>query len=416
MNIELRLQYVHDAEKMILVDNDQKVCFTQLAHIAYSCIIFHDTKPDPLNTNELPEESYLNVYLNAEVIDFLTMKELEKRPTFTKIKKDNLESHVVTVKNALNKQLLRFKIQRISNPFQYASFLNACIINKKLQPLIYATPHIGLMYFGRFIEKGEVSVLFGLDHLNDEVYGFQAIEDVGTKSARTYIKEWIALINENKNNTKLKKKFDVFIRSFMFRIIYTLHCILLRYPSFRHNDLHLDNIIMNLNETDDSSTYDLENDMSFLISNLLGFPRIIDFGWSSLDGIKEIGLNVKTNHYVDLNKLFNHLFLMFENDSDILHPQVWKFILGVVPDAYRVGFHKSKNLSNELQMSIWSPHSEYAITKQKTWILSSDPIKGRPLPNFTSPGELLKDPVFNMFRTTEKTGIIFSSLKALEIA
>jgi hypothetical protein len=271
------------------------------------------------------------------------------------------------------------------------------------------------MYFSRFVEQGEVAVLFGLNNISNEVYGLQAIEDVGTKSAKTYIKEWISLINENKN-PKLKQKFDTFLRSFIFRILFTLHCILLRYPSFRHNDLHLDNIIMNMNETDDFCTYETENDMSFAISNQLSFPRIIDFGWSSLDGVRELGFNMKTNHYIDINKLFNHLFLMFEKQSDILHPQVWKFIQGVVPESYRVGFHKSKHLESELQMSIWSPHSEYVITKEKTWILPSSSTKGRSLPNFTSPGQLLKDPVFNMFRTVEKQGQVFSSLKALEIA
>jgi hypothetical protein len=413
MNLEERLKLVTEAEAMILVDNDEKVCFTELAHIAYACPIFKSTKSDPLKV----EASYLNVYLNAEVIEFLTPKELEKRPIFNKEKNKNMEAYVVTVKNAINKQLVRFKIQRISNTFQYSSFLNACIINKKLQPLIYATPHIGLMYFGRFIEMGEIAVLFGLDEskLQDEVYGFQAIEDVGTKSAKTYIKEWIALIHENKTSTALKHKFDTFLRSFLFRIIYTLHCILLRFPSFRHNDLHLDNIIMSMNETNEVSTYETENDMSFEISNEFSFPRIIDFGWSSLIGVKEIGLNMKTNHYVDLNKMFNHLFLLFEKQSDVLHPQVWKFIQSVVPEAYRVGVHKSKNMASELQMSIWSPHSEYAITKEKTWILSSSSTKGRALPNFTNPGQLLLDPVFSVLRTVKRTGIIFSSLKALEI-
>jgi len=432
MNIEQRATWMTDSKKMILVDKDQCVCFTRDAQLAYACPLCSTTKPDPNSLpNNIEEEMYLNVYLNSETIDFLKEEEFKARPIFTKEKHSKIEAYVVTVKNAFNKHLLRFKIQSLENAFQYTSFMNACIINNKLQLLIKATPHIGLLYFSRFIDMGEISILFGLDEtkLFEQVYGFQALEDVGTKSAKTYIKEWIHLIQskiaKKKDVQKVKHKFDVFLRSLMFRIIYTLHCILLRYPGFRHNDLHLDNIIMSESESQKDSIYETENDLSFTISHLLSFPRMIDFGWSSMcsrpskDGssqcessIKPIGLNIGLNHYVDLNKFFNNLYVLFEHHSHLLHDQVWKFIQGVVPEPYRVGLHKSK--TTELNMSIWSPHSEYMLTSDKKWIRGA--TKGLPLPEFVSPSQLLMDPIFDMFRTkTSANGTVFSSLKALEV-
>jgi hypothetical protein len=427
MNINARFKGLEDAKNMILVDEGHEVCFTSYAQIAYACSIdimnVPKIKMGPCDNDmqTITDVQYLNVYLNAEVIDFLSKEELRKRPIFTKEKNSLIEVHVVTVKNTLNQNLLRFKIQRISNVFQYKTFLNGCIINNQLQELVLrkATPHIGLMYFSRFVDMGEISILFGFNEsqLRDEIYGFQALEDAGTKSARTYIKEWIALLNEKKQSKefgKMKNKFDLFIKSFMFRIIYTLHCILLRFPGFRHNDLHLDNIIMDQNDVD--AYYETENDLCFMISKLFSFPRIIDFGWSSLlsqQCIQPLGLNMGANHYIDLNKFFNHLFLMFEHDSNLLHPQVWNFIQGVVPEPYRVGFHKSKNLKSELQMSIWSPHSDYMILPNKSFILGTSMI-GKPLVEYVKPSQLLMDPVFNVFKVKKQTtGIIFQSLKAL---
>jgi hypothetical protein len=418
MDVKGRLKWMQDAKSMLQVDAGQEVCFTQSAQLAYGCPTQHVSRADPLfvdppNQCELDAQSFLSVYFNADSIEFLSPEELKKRTTLTSRKRgsaetrESLRTHILAVKNALDHHILRLKLVSLRNVFEYTSFMNSCIVNTKMQQLVVrnVTPHIGLMYFARFVDAAETAVMFGLEEPDQDVFGMQVLEDVGMQTADTYIEEWIKILK--KNTADIQRKFNDFLRSFLFRVVYTLHCMLLLDPSVRHNDAHLGNWIIDKPSKDASvCNYQTENKTIFGISNQLAVPHLIDFGWASMQTTRAVGLNVGPNHYVDLNKVFNHLHFMLEKHSELIDPQIWKFIESVVPLNYRVGVSKSR----QLNFSIWSPHSQYALPTSRKWIPMESQEVGEPLPEFVTPGELLKDPVFDCLHNKTDAHVDFSCL------
>ncbi len=364
-----RLEKMENSKQMLINKVDSMICFTTMSEIAYSC------------TDEIQEDDYFNIVFKNNKIEIL-------ETLYKKLK--NKEIHVLILSAKFQFILFNFKIVNLFSAFQYNSFKNACTINNQIQNLVYRniTPHINLFYFGNYISSKDIIKLTKIKKLNENVYGLQVLEYGGSTTIKQYIEEQLLFPN--------KRKFNQFIISFLFQILYTLHCIYLYFPSFRHNDLHLDNILK-----DKSKTCYYEP-FPGIFYKLAGFIKLIDFGWSSMNSVKHLGLNMSPNHYVDINKLFNHLILLLEPHSTLLNQNVWKFIQDVVPTRYRVGFKKSnKKLESEFFMSIWNPHSEYMITDDKRWILSSSLEKGERLVNFTSPSNLLKDSIFDIFKTTQ---------------
>ena len=419
-----RLQDKKDSSEMLKTEDGSQVCFTQPSYIAYQCPDACHSKPDlrrVMSTliRQLTREDYLNVYFTNDSIEFLTKSEEKVYKTFEKLKKSKLKSYVTTVKNAANHEIVRLKLQTLNSSFGYNTFINASTINNKLNSLVFnkITPHIGLMYFARFIESAEIAVLFSEkeEQLEGEVYGLQCLEDVGNETAAFTLNKWINMLKDkqgrkSKSFEETKMKFDQFLRSLLFRVLFTLCAIQTVHPSFRHNDLHLENLIMSeFAKKSGFCSYITQDGEIFVLENSLGNVSIIDFGWSSLEGVQNLGLNMGPNLYVDVNKLFNHLYLMLHKHAYFVNPQVWKFITGCVPPLYRIGLKASKNVESATNMSIWSPHSEFMILYEEQRFINPNSNEiGKPLPNFVSSHILLKDPIFHIFKSKEKVDEIFT--------
>jgi len=133
------------------------------------------------------------------------------------------------------------------------------------------------------------------------------------------LREWL-----EKNEKTLT---DTQVLSVINKVLYTLYSIMQTYPNFRHNDLHIDNILM-----------------------FRGAPKIADFGWARLEktGTNPAVNTANKNGYI--SKMFGigpdtdarydmHLFL-----RDMLHltarsmPQLVltrQFLMKYVPPGYR---------------------------------------------------------------------------------
>ncbi|BCS83159.1 putative serine/threonine-protein kinase [Cotonvirus japonicus] len=142
-----------------------------------------------------------------------------------------------------------------------------------------------------------------------------------------------------------------------FQILFTLAQTHNKYPSFRHNDMKANNIlvqitnngVVNLNE---SFGYSFENEkIKFIIPNIGITTKIWDFDFACIDGIidnkkvdsdwtKKINITKRKNRYYDMHYFFNTLI------SERFFPQFYEggapqeiidFIHRVVPEELRNG-------------------------------------------------------------------------------
>lgn len=114
----------------------------------------------------------------------------------------------------------------------------------------------------------------------------------------------------DKQDSKFKKKI---LSVILFQIIYTLFVIQVKYPNFRHNDLRLDNILVQKSNSELPSLYqiiDNHKKYNFVIPNY-GFQlRLWDFDFSCIKGLinnlkvldynGQYGISENRNQYYDL--------------------------------------------------------------------------------------------------------------------
>lgn len=97
----------------------------------------------------------------------------------------------------------------------------------------------------------------------------------------------------------------------VFQVLWTIKVILEKVPSFRHNDLHIQNVLV---RTDVPSTGTTKYDDDFEVPNVGIFTGIGDFGWSSMYGAPNprLGMKEYAKYHVYPNaprEYDHHLFL-----------------------------------------------------------------------------------------------------------
>ncbi len=117
------------------------------------------------------------------------------------------------------------------------------------------------------------------------------------------------------------------VKSIIFHIIFTFYIITDLYPSFKHNDLHSENVMLKIDSTyqfnPKKATYMSYkyNDYEFYVPYFGVIPKIIDFGFSS---IKELKINNSmewghTKMYyspkLDILRLFYDIYHQTDNKS-----------------------------------------------------------------------------------------------------
>lgn len=165
---------------------------------------------------------------------------------------------------------------------------------------------------------------------------------------------------------------DVY-KSIMVQVLYNLYRIQKKFPSFRHHDLHGGNIMIRKVPVKDI-TIDVGVD-KYTISNAGVEPIIIDFGFSTISGIKNpkveseerrnIGIYRKSPKFYDVHFFLITMFSIVNPPSDQVQSLVRTFITNILPSNYLVtesnklkqmrlrgnmGINHSKNIPNLVEI------------------------------------------------------------------
>ena len=209
-------------------------------------------------------------------------------------------------------------------------------------------------------EKNESYKIFIERYMNKEFEDFVSI----------LVSEWCDggdLLDYIRKNYKEmdKKKWTVIF----FQLLYTLANIHNKYPTFRHNDMKANNILVQKTEEKSPNhlyQYKIEN-CKFIIPNIGIQIKIWDFDFACIDGevrnskvdsewTKNINISHKKNQYYDINYFFNTLmnprffpqfYKKYETDEidengercmkNCVPQEIIDFVHRVVPEIYRVG-------------------------------------------------------------------------------
>ena len=170
------------------------------------------------------------------------------------------------------------------------------------------------------------------------------------------ISEWANdgdLLDYIRNNYQTMKLKDW--RTIFFQIISVLCVIQQKYPSFRHNDLKANNILVQKIDTRKKNNYFMykltidDKKHEFLVPNIGIQIKLWDFDFACIPGVVEnskvssewtdkINVKPEQNRYYDLHYFFNTLtkkgfFPEFWNAKEI-HSSVKQFIKDIIPPKY----------------------------------------------------------------------------------
>lgn len=169
------------------------------------------------------------------------------------------------------------------------------------------------------------------------------------------ISEWarcgdlLEFIRSNFKSMKL-----IFWQVMFFQLIFTLATIQKKYPSFRHNDLKANNILMQKHPYKKHSVvkYCL-NGITYLVPNLGFSIQICDFDFSCIPnvvnndkvsnkGFQKVNIIPDKNRYCDIHFFFITLihFVTDFMDRVEIPGEVKEFIYKIIPPKYRIGSPK----------------------------------------------------------------------------
>lgn len=172
-------------------------------------------------------------------------------------------------------------------------------------------------------------------------------------------------------------------RVIMFQIISVLAIIQAKYPSFRHNDMKANNILIHKigkNKISKYNKYQYKiNGQKYIVPNIGYQIKLWDFDFATIPGLidnskvqaewtTKININPEKNRYYDIHYFMNTLtrkgfFPEFWKD-DCVPQKIRDFFLRIVPEKYRSG----ENVSERGRILV---NEEY-ITPDE--ILKSDPL------------------------------------------
>ena len=183
-----------------------------------------------------------------------------------------------------------------------------------------------------------------------------------------------------KNFTTMTLKVWIVI---IFQILFTLARIHQVYPTFRHNDMKANNILIQLTDIkrdkpDCRYCYKIDN-TEFYIPNINLQIKIWDFDFACIDGIiennkvnsdwtKKINITKKENKYYDMHYFFNTLISkrffpqFYEGGAP---PKIVEFVHRIIPEKFRNG---SKNVNKKGRIQV---DTEYTTPYK---VIMEDPL------------------------------------------
>jgi serine/threonine protein kinase len=143
-------------------------------------------------------------------------------------------------------------------------------------------------------------------------------------------------------------------RVMFFQILSSLAVIHKKYPSFRHNDMKANNILLQIsdNKSNDTKYRYKVNGMEYMVPNIGIQIKLWDFDFACIPGIvdnakvdaewtKKINIKSQMNRYYDVHYFFNTLtkkgFFDHFWDAKEIPQKVKEFVRRVVPEKYAEG-------------------------------------------------------------------------------
>lgn len=154
------------------------------------------------------------------------------------------------------------------------------------------------------------------------------------------------------------------LKCLLFQTIYTLAAIQSLYPSFRHNDLHASNILVQLADPK-FCVYKVSEALQFFVDHKQCPYRAIvwDFFYSTISdqdtqktGLKKNLENAKASAkfkgvpvYSDIHQLFDSLDMIFDTEgcATTCPDDLWKLMVFVVPEELRLRIHNKTQIIRE---------------------------------------------------------------------
>lgn len=134
-------------------------------------------------------------------------------------------------------------------------------------------------------------------HIITNNYNIDNLNNIDISNFKNLEYKFLKIIDNNINNI------EYLIDSIIFQILFTLYKITSIYPSFRHNDLHMKNVIIYPKNKEKNSYYTLDN--KIYIINKKYKLKLIDYELSSIN-------QVIFNKYID-NECFNNTYGLNNN-------------------------------------------------------------------------------------------------------
>ena len=265
--------------------------------------------------------------------------------------------------------------------------LSYFVVNKQ-------TPHL-VIPFGTFNTSIETFVnlvkIDKIDEKNERYKEFVSRYNNGEfdQTVSILISEWANkgdLLDYLKNN--YKSVTPIQWKVIMFQIISTLAIIQYKYPSFRHNDMKANNILLHQINSATEHYYYYVSKVKYKVPNIGFHVKLWDFDFACIPGIvdnikvyskwtKKINVTPEQNRYYDIHYFFNTLirkgFFPQILTDPIIPKELKEFINRVLPVKYR---------------------EESNFIHEKGRILIND--------EYLTPDEILKkDPYFDEFRVNK---------------
>ena len=271
------------------------------------------------------------------------IKFINKNDNLAKFKKTNTNSHPATIsirpydkKNSNHNSLKRPEIIDLLVKLT----LSELVLNKQVKFIELPIMNFDIEYKNL---SNEIKNYYKNDQ-NDVFLVSIAEHFFSSQSLHTFLLE----------NELSKKDFSILI----FQIFYTLYKIQQLYPTFRHNQLNLENILIYKKKVASNKfkNYSIGS-TDYKIPETFFDVRISNFYYSSIKDLFEnnISKNLDENLYYDVH-YFLHSLLNFYNDQNKQIPAfVQKFIFEIIPKEYRyenfIGLDEAyynKNVNNIL--------------------------------------------------------------------
>ena len=136
----------------------------------------------------------------------------------------------------------------------------------------------------------------------------------------------------------------------LFHILYTLAIIQQKYPSFRHNDLRLQNVLIKSYDSDITHTI---NGYKFSPYNIGVIPKICDFDWCTIldlvdnnkipdDSDNMYHISSQENKYYDMHYFINIFVFMVKSAGIHVPKEIIQFAKRVIPKKYKIIYDRQE--------------------------------------------------------------------------